>query len=316
MTVLFCGTCSSTLFVLELCKSGPDRLWVPTGVLNSDKSVEKLLHFGSQVFVGDTVDGGASPWLRHVNGDGGVSRQWMGAHGTSEELQSTWPPVETLRKSDDKSGPDEIPIWCHCKGVNLVLRRGDAAFAAMDNTDSWPFFIDPTTHKHIASFDACNSCRTTFGGEIVNWTFILLTQLHFANDSGTNDTALPTATQDLKNAVLDPNRDSRYGTLSMYASSPDVQRYFCSRCSSAVLYAVDDRPELVDLAIGLLDAPEGARAESLLLWNLGSKIGGKDDVSGGWREPIVDAVEKGAEAWRIERGYPKTWRRLAMEKSK
>lgn len=281
-----------------------------TGALNN-VAVKNLITFPDQIFVGDTEDGGVSQWLVDVNEDGIESRRWKARAIKSEAFDLDRPALLGASK-DDHQSPRNIPIQCRCKGVDLVLRRSADDFSPGE-TGSLPFFVDPTTHKHLATFDACNTCRSVFGVEIVNWTFVLLRQIHFAGNTGQPD--FPQSVQDLEKAVSSPDRDAHLGTLSLYKSSPDVQRYFCSRCSASVFYTVDDRPDLVDVAVGLLDAPEGARAERDLIWNLGSRVGGEDDVVGGWREGFVRRVKETAEKWRVNGGYPKTWRRLAAEES-
>jgi hypothetical protein len=158
-----------------------------------------------------------------------------------------------------------------------------------------------------------NPTSLSAGADIMSWTFALLKQIDFAGDS--TGPSFPRSTLELKDAVESTDRDSRYGTLSMYRSSPDVQRYFCSRCSASVFYAVDDRPDLVDVAVGLLHSPDGARAESILAWHLGAKMMGEEDHKGGWREGFVNAVKETSEKWRLENGYPKTWARVKSESS-
>lgn len=160
-----------------------------------------------------------------------------------------------------------------------------------------------------------------FGVDVANWTLVLLRHLDFGGGGGGNSSPaalrgpFPRTTGELRDAVSgsESGRDPRLGTLDFYASSPDVLRYFCSRCYASVLYAVDDRENHVDVAIGLLDSPDGARAESFLLWGLVSAVGSREDVVGGWRDGLAEAVQKEAEAWRIERGYSKTWRRVTKE---
>uniref|UniRef100_A0A8H7MXZ9 CENP-V/GFA domain-containing protein n=1 Tax=Bionectria ochroleuca TaxID=29856 RepID=A0A8H7MXZ9_BIOOC len=113
-----------------------------------------------------------------------------------------------------------------------------------------PWFVDPEKLKHMCGFDPCDSCRPMFGVDMVHWTFVLAQQVEFAENTGK---PFPADTLQLKEAISGgTDRDPRLGTLSLYASSPDVQRYFCSRCSASVFYAVDDRPELLDVAAGLL----------------------------------------------------------------
>jgi hypothetical protein len=107
--------------------------------------------------------------------------------------------------------------------------------------------------------------------------------------------------------------DSAIGTLAYYQSSPDVQRYFCRVCSTSTFYACNDRPEIVNVAIGLLEAPDGARAEGFLSWDLGNTPTWVNDAKGGWREGLMERVQADAEEFRVARNYPKSWRRLEKE---
>jgi hypothetical protein len=169
-------------------------------------------------------------------------------------------------------------------------------------------FIDPVTHKMAASLDACNSCRIWVGSEIMHWTFSPLRDMSFASDVATH---IPETTAQLKQAV--EAKDPRLGTLAMYASSETVQRYFCGRCSACVFYAVDSRPDMVDIAVGLVDSPDGARAESVFSWALGGTFSWEQDMTGTWREGLLYAAKQESEQFRIDRDYPKNWRRVLNE---
>lgn len=57
-----------------------------------------------------------------------------------------------------------------------------------------------------------------------------------------------------------------FGTLKSFRSSDRVTRYFCGHCGAMVFWTGEDRPELIDVAVGLLDAESGARAEDWLKW--------------------------------------------------
>jgi hypothetical protein len=57
-----------------------------------------------------------------------------------------------------------------------------------------------------------------------------------------------------------------FQTLKGYRSNNDVSRYHCDTCGASAFYQTDDRTDLVNVAVGLVDAPEGARAESWLEW--------------------------------------------------
>ncbi|KAL4731188.1 hypothetical protein ACLX1H_000149 [Fusarium chlamydosporum] len=308
VTLMFCGTCSTPLFWHEHYSDKPEHLSVFTGPLQ-DVDIAGLIKFVDQIFLGDTEDGGVSPWLQNVNQNGSKAQLWKGRARKSEELHDDW--LNTLGGPVSGGIKNEgIPLHCRCKGVQFVFRPSNVDFSVMD-TSSVPFFIDPKSHKHLATLDPCNSCRLSCGVDMMNWTFALPAQIEFAE--GRDGTGFPENTHVLRDAVQSPERDSRYGTLAMYRSSPDVQRYFCSQCSALVFYTTDDRPQVIDVAVGLLHAPEGARAESVLTWHLGAKMMGEDDFGNTWRGAFAKSVKEGSEKWRVEKGYPKTWSRLARE---
>ncbi|KAI1164414.1 Mss4-like protein [Nemania serpens] len=353
MAILYCGVCGSTMFAERRGADagagaeggregdeeggaegkGSDTLHyaVQTGVL-VNAAVRRLLTIAHHMFLSDTLDGGASPWLCS---DSLPPRLWAGRRGESEELSPTthhWPAVQQQRAGP---APPEIPIRCHCGGVDLVLRPPAAYFATQPRA-SLPWFVDPASNKSLAGFDACDSCRLSSGSDVFHWTFVLLRHLGFpsktqsqsTSPSPSDEPAFPASSIELRNAVpttstskaaegtkTEADADPRWGTLTFHASSPDVQRYFCARCSASVFYAADDRPELVDLAIGLLHSTDGSRAESLLSWDFGGRMVWRGDVAGGWREAFVEGVEAAAERWRIGRGYPKNWRRVQKEEA-
>ncbi|KAK3308308.1 uncharacterized protein B0T15DRAFT_104978 [Chaetomium strumarium] len=344
--VLFCDKCGSKLFWEEV---GPPQAYqaqsqsgegeeanycVFTGALGAADSDGKDVGAGVRVvrcvdhmFVGDTRDGGAVCWLRRLNGDNGEEDEddaepvkvWLGGRGRSEEVpaggEQPWPAVkdlpaygEGLKAAGEKEG--NVPIRCKCGGVDLVLRAGEAQReweARHKSGEALPFFVDPVTHKFLAGLDCCDSCRIWAGSEMMSWTFTLLKHISSAAAAAAEAGGFPSNTTELRAAV--DARDPRLGTLKYYASSPDVQRYFCGRCSAAVFYAVDDRPDIVDIAMGLLASPDGARAESVTSWGWGGQFSWEKDMVGTWRERMLHAVRKESEQFRIDRGYPKCWLR-------
>ncbi|KAJ1328069.1 GFA family protein [Microdochium nivale] len=369
VTVLFCGTCGSTLFFEEKPQEqgghgvaeGETSFGVFTGAL---PNVEipgggPLVAWEHHMYLGDTKDGGAAPWLkmldytRDEDGSGGrftTSRLWHERRMKSDEISEAedWfaatTPVEGLsaatkellltQKQQDDEDEITIPVRCKCGGVELELLASAACneFSQMPR-DQLPRFVDPDNNKSVATFDVCDSCRLASGLDIFHWTFYLLKHIVFAADGKTSSQhqqqgrGLPRSTGELKKAVVadGAQRDPRLGTLKMYASSPDVQRYFCGQCSAVVFYACDDLSEQVDVAVGLLQAPlpgdknnssspnqnrshGGARADDLLSWKYGGKTGWRQDVEGGWRDDMLKNVERDVAAWRDRRGLRKNWR--------
>ncbi|KAH7010642.1 uncharacterized protein B0I36DRAFT_341866 [Microdochium trichocladiopsis] len=347
INVLFCGRCGSTMFFEQKEPGKVETSYaVCTGAL---PNVElpgggPLVTIEHHMFLDDTKDGGASPWLRNTdydveNGCYKAARRWHGRRFKSDEILEgdDWPSLKDLsvmtggaaaqtHASDSQElGDITIPVKCRCGGVHVELLASVARkeFSQMPR-DQLPRFVDPDNNKSIASFDVCDSCRTVSGLDIFHWTFFWLKHIRFPQDAASSSRPVfPESTAALKKAVLqnEEERDPGLGALRMYESSPDVQRYFCGGCSAVVFYAVDDLANQVDVALGLLRAPPvgknttdgsdvhgGARAEHLLSWKFGGSMGWQQDVQGGWRDGLVKIVTDDVTAWRDKRGLAKNWR--------
>jgi len=86
--------------------------------------------------------------------------------------------------------------------------------------------------------------------------------------------------------------------LKSYASSPNVLRYFCGRCGAIVFFRKAERPELIDVAVGLLDAEEGSRAESICGWNVSGVSKREDGLA---RGVVTEDVMESMRIWREKR---------------
>lgn len=175
-----------------------------------------------------------------------------------------------------------------------------------------PRFVDPASRKPVAGMDVCNSCRTSSGVDFFNWIFASLSHLGFRTPRAKYKDAcgIPATLQDLYAAVSaqEEHRDPRLGTLAVYCSSEGVKRSFCSTCSACVFYGADKTQVVVDVAMGLLDSAQGARAEGTFLWLLGGPVQHRDDIKDGWRGDWLKAIEAESEARRSERNFPQWWR--------
>ncbi|RMZ84328.1 hypothetical protein DV738_g520, partial [Chaetothyriales sp. CBS 135597] len=299
-TYLSCGVCSTLMF-FEWPRQ-PSRLGVATGAL---KNVDaNLVKFAEHIYVGDTIDGGASVWLRKPNADG----KEIPRYGErSEELPSDWPQAPNPEGLENNQEQDSVPLWCHCKGINLLIQRGGNIASKAEGAEP-ASYVDPRTNKPIASFDVCDSCRLQFGSDIVYWTAVDLASITQA-DGG----AFPTTVTELKAAVDAGERT--VGSLTYYQSSPNVWRYFCKVCFASAFFSCENRPGIVHVPIGLLEASEGARAERFLSWELGDSPEWVNDTKGGWREGLTERALVEAEEFRLAKGLPTSLRRLKDEEN-
>ncbi|KAI3537520.1 amino acid adenylation domain-containing protein [Colletotrichum filicis] len=296
------GTFSRTTHILRFTaeiRTAAQRVLLPliapyvtTGAL---ENIPGLVKYDNHMFIGDTIDGGLAPWLpKEENGD--PVKRWKG-HRNSEEVPFDWPVSKSISTARRNASPfpTSTLFHCHCKGVRLSLRSA-ADLEADPAKESTSTCVDPNTLKFKACSDSCNSCRQHFGSDIIAWTFAPLTHINFSTEAASAPSQFPQTIVKLKEAVLSKTKDPRLGTLAVYNSSPEVERYSCSVCSASIFYAVYDREDMVDIAVGLLDHPDGARAEGLLAWNYGL-LGWTADAAGGWREKLVARTKASMKEW-------------------
>ncbi|KAM7212380.1 hypothetical protein V8F06_012253 [Rhypophila decipiens] len=393
-TGLFCGTCSSLMFYeLVLPKAskqsqqtGCEQV-VKHGVFLGCLSAYEIDGAGNRIgpvtgeryglikpkdhlFVGDTIDGGATCWLRGWDRD--EVKMWAGHRGVGEEFTQQSSTVNINVKHQDRHNlhdqghgqlqtqadqpgvgqedtalaqpeegdseqmPEYVHIKCHCEGVNLVLQTEKSRreyLRTIDQKEKLPWFVNAKTGKPIGSIDGCDSCNVSAGSDLFCWTFAEVQYLSYASHSsepgppwslsilpveaGPRRPEFPRDTIELKAAVeenmarlqslnsfSESDKGHPPGTLSLYKSSHGVQRYFCSRCSASIFYAWDDRPEMVDIAVGVICSPDSmARAESTISWKFNGKVVWRDDIlapgSGRrWARGLVLAVEESTKELR------------------
>jgi hypothetical protein len=80
--------------------------------------------------------------------------------------------------------------------------------------------------RHV-SHCHCTMCRRAAGAPVVTWAYLPADRLRITR-----------------------------GAFAVYHSSPGVERRFCGRCGSSLFYWSESTPEMVDVAVATLDAPE------------------------------------------------------------
>jgi len=170
-------------------------------------------------------------------------------------------PTRTAVEGTDENN---LKASCHCGGVKFYITRPNETSktvyspfpdlmipfhtgASAANPEIKPWFLCSNNTKYLAGLCTCTSCRLASGFEIQPWAFVPRCNI-FSEDG----------------SVLDWEKGM--GTLRTYDSSEGVWREFCGRCGASVFWHCKERPELVDVSVGLLDPREGARVEAWLEW--------------------------------------------------
>ena len=245
LTRHFCGTCGSKLFIEE---KKFHKISLCSGVL---KNSEDSVHLQDHIFVNDTKDGGMSSWLPTVPG-------WEGFSKESKQVACG----HQLSQTSNFGNSSELQGYCQCRSIQFKITRPNekssdlhGPFADLlvpyvsknpKNKDDIKWWLRRKGTKYLAGTCACNSCRTNSGFDIQAWAFIPNVNLF-----------------DVRGKPLD--LDSMAG-ITEYRSSQGVHRHFCSKCGATAFWRCDPRPDLIDVSVGMLNAGEGARAESWLEW--------------------------------------------------
>lgn len=297
LAILSCGKCSQHIFWLSTDSGSLEAF---TACLPPNKG---LVEFNEHIFVDDTKDGGISQWLLNPHKgtapDTTFNERWSGYDKKTTLLPPEWPTTGGLKAEDELTGGDTVAIRCHCGGIDLTLARPD--YPSVDK-DKVPWNVEPTTRrKWLAVLDVCDSCRLTFSAEFVPLAYVDMKSIH---SSPAAKSPFPSNITALSEAVA--NGDPAIGTLAKYQSSATAFRFHCSKCFASFCHATDRRPEVLAIAPGLLDSPDGARAEGMLWWPFSwdEPVGFEEDIKGSWREQISGNFALEWAQWRKDRGWP------------
>lgn len=269
-----------------------------TGTLQIDDAAG-IVEYQSCMWVDDTKDEGASIWLNTINGR--ILKKWAQEASEGDEIQPG------QHKSPlDGSAPATKPVYahCHCKSVELWVKPPDATSKtarsdypdlmipyhlgskASSNPSNDTWWLRNDNKRFLAGTCACHSCRRATGFYISFWAFIPIANLFLDSDLTRK---LPQYQAEHKNG--------HWSSMRVYHSSDGVTRTFCGTCGATVLWAgglEKGREGLVDVAVGLLDAEGGARAEELLSWWT-ERVSFEEFAV---NKSLVKALGKGLKSWK------------------
>jgi hypothetical protein len=269
----FCSRCGTQICIQD----AKDGQWHGcSGAIETEGSpaICDRVKITGHIFATDPLDGGIlaeRPGLAKLRygeeqaKDVPCYSQW--SHGETIPYSAV---KELAEKSSSVSKPEEgewLHAKCHCGGTDLRIRRANYA---QDDQGVKPDHMAPEKDKYVAYLCACRSCR--LGNGVA--TFQPWTSVPPAN-------VVVTSTG--KNVVFGrpamDNGANQGTTLKQFWSSKNVCWSFCGTCGASIFYWHDGRPDVVDVAVGILRAEEGTLAKNWLGWKW-------DDI--GYHEEVVD----------------------------
>ncbi|RSL54009.1 hypothetical protein CEP54_010123 [Fusarium duplospermum] len=252
----FCATCGCHLFrAIEAAGKGFDWGAATGAVTCLSGQGSSLGRFTSHQYVSDTKDGGLAVWIKSLEGhsEGKSVKSSQPSEPASESLEGSCScgnvRFHITRPNDESRGPRR-----NLPDLMFPDKTTDEHIKRNPNDEKW--WIQGNGNKYLAGTCACRSCRLITGFEVQTWAFVPRPNIffHVPGKNGT-ESIVP-----LDFATLP------HGILTSYSSSPNVKREFCGTCGDTIFWHEKSPDDVIDISVGLLRAPDGARAESWLEW--------------------------------------------------
>ena len=278
-TRFFCEQCGA--FIYDTI-TDPEVVNIYTGVLEGSDGIERLRQ---HEFVGDTKDGGLAIWLPEAVA-------WKGLAHRSQQIRDISEIQEALIVSEIANQSPRLRGYCHCGGVQFQITRPNEHSRKLRSP--WPDLVIPYQSgssensgdvkwwlrgngtTYLAGICACNSCRRASGSDIQAWTFVPKINILQSDEK---------------------SLDFRMGTLKQFRSSAGIYREFCGDCGATVFWHCDERPDLIDVGVGLLHAESGARAEAWLDWWT-ERVSFEEDAQ---NKALISSLSEGLAIWGKEK---------------
>lgn len=321
ITQYFCKRCGSTMLCYCIPKPSDTHRtasWdVMTGTLEAFDSVSDLKGYE---YIHDTRDGGFSDFMPTLNNR--LLDRWSHDINTYPQLPLYWRDPSNAKETLEPTA--RLPAHCKCNNITFYIARPSSQSThatrpwpdllvpyhssqnqgsdkdndnALSATSGEPWHLRASNTKFLAGLCSCTSCRLASGQELTAWAFIPLADISLDAEG-----KVPL---ELSSVTGTGGSTRGFGSLQTYRSSENVTRSFCSVCGAIVFFALIEPDQtaaqtLLDVAIGLLNAPEGARAENWLEWHT-ERLSFREDAVGR-ADSLADGVEKGLREFKERRG--------------
>ncbi|KAL5041598.1 hypothetical protein BDW71DRAFT_191548 [Aspergillus fruticulosus] len=260
-TRYFCSTCG--------CHIGDqmdsEGIWNVSISIFDENANEGVWVIDEHYFTDSTVDGGLSALLPRI--EGSEVKRWDTQPGGLSISNSS------LSSHGQNTAEDTLLARCHCGGISFTISRPRDEFIDSPTSKKW---IHPSdVSKWLALVDVCRDCRLVTGAHTLAWLFVA------------KDHIAPSLPEDLL-----------IGTSKCYESSKGVYRTFCGTCGATVFYSQVSRPDIVDVATGILRAAEGVMLGSWAWWRT-VRLGYPDDGRS-YDRAFTDSLTEGLQEWGME----------------
>ena len=270
----FCGTCGTHVLAYSVSR---DQYRVASGAIEPACNFTRVIGHEN---VEETIDGGLQNFL---------TGHPLGAQQVGEEKGKGKADQHLESQSEDKRGR-RLNGKCYCGGVEYFITP--PTHRSEQLSSPWPDLLVPYHNsspenkgdvkwwirsggtKYLAGLCTCRSCRLGAGFPIQSWAFV--PKINIERPDGRP-------------------LDFRIGTLKQFESSPSVYREFCSECGATVFWHCDERPDLIDVSVGLLHAPGGVLALDWLDWHTG-RVSFAEEAQD---QELVDDLELGLRSWKV-----------------
>lgn len=270
-TRYFCPTCGCSCVFYTAPR---DQWYFMSGAIEHIPAIETTAEPGNifrvmrHAHILDTKDGGLAPFLLQLAGRSVPT--WAGIpppmSASQEAFDLSHDKILSLLSASSKSPahpPQEdsyLTAACHCGGVNLQIKRANHA-PEDQSLCNYP----PDTTKHPTYLCACRSCRLSTGVSLYPWTLVNAENVFNGKTlTSTDSPARITFGFEASNPDANPGL-----SLKHYWSSHNTCRSFCERCGAAISYWCAQRPEELDITVGILRSDDGSMARKWLGWAWG-----------------------------------------------
>ncbi|SLM36194.1 Mss4-like [Lasallia pustulata] len=293
VTRFFCGQCGTHCYLKHI-PSG--LVGVASGVVDK---IEDVAEFKAHAYLTDTRDGGLSDWL--------PLKRWEGWPHQSKEIQPGTNVVAPRPADSTQASEARLRCRCHCGGVQFEITRPNQNSSNLSSP--WPDMLVPFHQegrenatdekwwlrpgvKYLAGICACRSCRLGSGYDMQPWVGV--TSSPYVPNMLTTQAFIPKV-----NILQVDGKPFSFsmGTLKRYESAEGIRREFCGRCGATCFWRSDERPDLIDVSVGLLEADTGARAEEWLDWCT-ERVSFEEYAQS---KSMISNLSKGLKAWGKER---------------